>query len=207
MGSLPAEFGAVCDSWRGASVLGASAVATGVSGVATSRTSGDGSGSGSAEGAGAASLGDAAVDCWVGNVAAGGSAVEASLGEEVELAWASSTELCATRDVESDEESAAGADESVDDVGSVDDVLAADSDAELEADDEESDDELEESDDELEELVSVGSANATGVFATAAPTPSANANAPARTMYCAFTGIALRGQPARAPAERSLEPA
>ena len=75
MGSLPAEFGAVCDSWRGASVLGAAAVATGVSGVATSRTSGDGSGSGSAEGAGAASLG-AAVDCWVGNVAAGGSAVE-----------------------------------------------------------------------------------------------------------------------------------
>ena len=146
------------------------------------------------------------------------------------------------------------------DVGSVDDVLAADSDAGLEADDDEPDDELEgsddelegsddeleesdrryvegsdgelegsdgelegsddeldepddeleedEPDDELEELVSFGSANATaGVFATAAPTPSANANAPARTMYCAFTGIALRGQSARAPAERPPEPA
>ena len=129
-----------------------------------------------------------------------GSAVEASLAEEVALAWASSTELCATRDVESDEESAAGADEFVDDVGSVDDVLAADSGDGLEADDDEPDD-------EREELVSVGAANATaGVFATAAPTPSAKANAPARTMYCAFTGIALRGQPARAPAERPPEP-
>src|SRR4029079_16206335 len=56
-----------------------------------------------------------------------GSAVEASLGEEVELAWAS-TELCTTPDVEPDEESAAEADEAVDDVGSVDDVLAGDSD-------------------------------------------------------------------------------
>ena len=136
-----------------------------------------------------------------------GSAVEASLGEEVELAWAS-TELCTIPDVEPDEEPAAEADEFVDDVGSVDDVLAADSDDELEADDDEPDDESDESDDELEELVSVGSANATpGVFATAAPTPSATANTPARTMYCAFTGIALRGQPARAPAERPPEPA
>ena len=72
-----------------------------------------------------------------------GSAVEASLGEEVELAWAS-TELCTIPDVEPDEEPAAEADESVDDVGPVDDVLAADSDDEPEADDE--------SDDELEEL-------------------------------------------------------
>jgi hypothetical protein len=62
-------------------------------------------------------------------------------------------------------------------------VLAADSDEELDVDD-----------DELEELVSVGSANATpGVVAAAAPTPSANARTPARTMYCASTGIALRG--------------
>ena len=122
-----------------------------------------------------------------------GSAVEASLAEEVELAWAS-TELCTTPDVEPDEEAAAEADESVDDVGSVDDVLAADSDDGLEADDDESDD-------EREELVSVGSANATpGVVATAPPTPSANANTPARIMCCAVTGIALRGQSARAPA-------
>ena len=56
--------------------------------------------------------------------------------------------------------------------------------------------------------MSVGSANATpGVVATAPPTPSANANTPARTMYCAFTGIALRGQSARALAERPPEPA
>src|SRR4029078_4639356 len=115
-------------------------------------------------------------------------AVEASLGEEVALAWASSRELCATRDVESDEESAAGADESVDDVGSVGDVLAADSGDGLEAD-------ADEPDDEREELVSVGSAKRNaGVLATAAPMPSANASTPARTMYCAFTGIALRGQ-------------
>ena len=51
-----------------------------------------------------------------------------------------------------------------------------------------------ESDDELEELASVGAANATaGVFPTADPMPSANARTPARTMYCASTGIALRG--------------
>jgi hypothetical protein len=87
--------------------------------------------------------------------------------------------------VEPDEEPAAEADEVVDDVGSVDAVLAADSDDELEVDDDEPDD-------ELEELVSVGSANATaGVFVTTASKPSATANAPARTMYCAFTGIAF----------------
>ncbi len=63
-------------------------------------------------------------------------------------------------DVESDEEPVAEADELVEEVGSVDDVFAADSDDELDVDDDESDD-------ELEELVSVGSANATaGVFAT-----------------------------------------
>ena len=85
--------------------------------------------------------------------------------------------------VEPDEEPAAEADEVVDDVGSVDAVLAADSDDELEVDDDEPDD-------ELEELVSVGSANATaGVFVTAAPKPSVTANAPARTMYCVFIGI------------------
>ena len=57
-------------------------------------------------------------------------------------------------------------------------------------------------------MLSVGSANATaGVFATAAPMPSATANAPTRPMYCALTGIALSGQPAWAPAERPPEPA
>ena len=72
--SRPAEFGAVCDSWRGASGGGAAAVAAGVSGVAASRASGDGTGS--AEGASAAgcAVSDAAVGCWVGNAAAGGSA-------------------------------------------------------------------------------------------------------------------------------------
>ena len=106
------------------------------------------------------------------------------------MVWAS-TELCTFPDVEPDEEPATEADKFVDEVGSVDDVLAADSDDELEVDDE-SDDELEESDDELEELVSVGSASATaGVFATAAPKPRATANTPTRTMYCAFTGISL----------------
>ena len=268
VGSLPAEFGAAY--WRGASVLGAAAVAAGVSGVAASGATGDDIGF--AEGAGAArtSVGNAAVGCLVGTAAAGDSAgaavataagipvwvgvapadavvslldgvelvsaplelfliperrsaVGSSVGEEVELAWAStdlflipergsavgashgegvelawaSTDLCTTPDVEPDEEAAAEADESVDDVGSVDDVLAADSDEELEADD-----------DEPGELVSVGSANATpGVVATAPPTPSANANTPARTMYCAFTGIALRGQSARAPARCPPEPA
>jgi len=265
VGSLPAEFGAAY--WRGASVLGAAAVAAGVSGVAASRATGDDIGF--AEGAGAArtSVGNAAVGCLVGTAAAGDSAgaavataagipvwvgvapadavvslldgvelvsaplelfliperrsaVGASVGEEVELAWAStdlflipergsavgashgegvelawaSTDLCTTPDVEPDEEAAAEADESVDDVGSVDDVLAADSDDGLEADDDESDD-------EREELVSVGSANATpGVVATAPPTPSANANTPARINCCAVTGIALKGQSARAPA-------
>ena len=221
VGSLPAGFGAVCDSPCRASGEGASAVATGVAGVAASRASGDGTGSAEDAGPAGCSLGDAVVGCWVRNAAAGGSAgaanatpegtpvrvgrapadaveslldgvelacappelflipergyaVEASLGEGVALAWASSRELCATRDVESDEESAAGADESVDDVGSIDDVLAGDSGDGLEAEDDEPDD-------EPEELVSVGSANATpGVVATAPPTPSANANTPAR---------------------------
>ena len=51
--------------------------------------------------------------------------------------------------------------------------------------------EADEVDDELEDEESVGSADATpGVFATAAATPSATANMPTRTMYCAFTGIA-----------------
>jgi hypothetical protein len=226
VGSLPAEFGATCDSPCGASVLGAAAVATGVSGVAAFRATGDDIGF--AEGAGPAvclvslldgvELVGAPPDLFLipeGGSAFGGSVGEevalawappdlfliperrsafgASVAEEVELAWASSTDLCATRDVESDEEPAAGADEFVDDVGSVD-VLAADSGDGLDVDDEPG------------ELVSSGAANATpGVVATAPPTPSANANTPARTMYCAFTGIALRGQSARAPAEHPPE--
>jgi hypothetical protein len=112
------------------------------------------------------------------------SGVKAPLGEEVELAWAP-TELCAVPDIEPDEESAAVADEFVDDVGPVDDVLPADADDEVAADDDESDD-------ELEELESVGSANATpGVFATAAPAPRATTHTPTRTMYCAFIATAI----------------
>ena len=217
IGTLPAKFGALCDSPCGASALGVAAVATGVSGVAASRATGDDA---TARGlAGAAMATAAGIPVWVGVAPADvvvslldgvelvcappelcttperGSAVEASLGEEVELAWAS-TELCTTPDVEPDEEAAAEADESVDDVGSVDDVLAADSDDELDVDD------------EPEELVSSGAANATaGVFATTAPTPSTNARTPARTMFCASAGKAFRGKPARAPAQRPPEPA
>ena len=132
-----------------------------------------------------------------------GSAVEASLAEEVELALAS-TELGVLPDVEPDGEPAAEADDRVDEDDFVDEVESVDDDV-LTAD---SDDELE-VDDEPDELVSVGAANATpGVAATAPPTPSATANIPARTMYCAFSGITLTGQSARAPAVRFLlEPA
>jgi hypothetical protein len=212
IGSLPAKFGAVRDSLCRASVLGAAAVATGVSGVAASCATSDGTGSAEDACAAGRSVGNAAAGgsagaavataegtpVWV-RIAPGdavvsllddvelacaqpelcttperGSAVEASLGEEVELAWAP-PELCTVPEVEPDE-AAAEADESVDDVGSVDDLLAADSDDGLDVDDDEPDD-------EREELVSVGSANATpGVVATAPPTPSANANTPARTM-------------------------
>ena len=113
-----------------------------------------------------------------------GSGVAVPLGEEVELVWAL-TELGAIPDFEPDEESAAEADEVVDDVGPVDDVLAPESDDELDVDDGESDD-------ELEELESLGSASATpGVFAAAAPRPRMTANTPTRTMYFALTDIAL----------------
>jgi len=149
VGSLPAEFGAVGDSPCGASVLAAAAVATGVSGVAASRATGDDIGF--AEGVGPAvclvslldgvelvgappelfliperrsavesSVGEEIELAWASTelflIPERGSEVGALLAEEVELAWESSTELCATRDVESDEESAAGADEFVDDV-------------------------------------------------------------------------------------------
>ena len=104
-----------------------------------------------------------------------GSAVDAPPTGEVELVWAS-TELCTLPDAEPEDEPAAEADELVDGVEPVDDVLAAESDDEPEADD----DEL---DDELDEPESDGSANATpGVLATAAPTPSATANRPTRAM-------------------------
>ena len=70
---------------------------------------------------------------------------------------------------------------------------AADSVDELEADDDEPESlEPEEESDEVDELESAGLANATpGVLATAAPTPSATANEPTRTMYCTFTGMGL----------------
>lgn len=158
-------------------------------------------------------MGNAAIGCCVGNVAAGGSAgapvapsadTSVSVGatsadamlllDGVELVCAP-PELCSIPErgssVVPEEEPAAEADEFVADVGPVDDGLPADVDDGLPAD---SDDELEvdddESDDELEELESVGSANATaGVLATAAPMPSATANTPTRTMHCAFTAI------------------
>jgi hypothetical protein len=127
-----------------------------------------------------------------------GSGVEAARCGEVELAWAS-TELSAIADVISEEEPVDEADESVEDVGPVDDGRAADSGEELEAAEDEledevdeSEDEVDESEDEVEELESVGSASATpGVFATAVPMPSATANMPTRPIYCAFTGIAI----------------
>jgi len=140
IGTLPAKFGALCDSPCGASVLGAAAVATGVSGVAAFFL-----------GAGRAgcSLSDAAAGCLGGDAAAGGLAGAAgataagtpvwvgvapadavvSLLDGVELVCAP-PDLCTTPD----EEPAAEADEFVDDLGSVDDVLAADSDDEPEAD-------------------------------------------------------------------------
>ena len=100
-----------------------------------------------------------------------GSAVDAPPTGEVELVWAS-TELCTIPDAEPEDEPAAEADELVDGVEPVDDVLAAESDDEPEADD-----------DELDEPESDGSANATpGELATAAPAPSATANRPTRAM-------------------------
>ena len=104
-----------------------------------------------------------------------GSAVDAPPTGEVELVWAS-TELCTIPDAEPEDEPAAEADELVDGVEAVDDVLAAESDDEPEADDDEPDD-------ELDEPESDGSANAIpGVLATAAPAPSATANTPTRAM-------------------------
>ncbi len=250
VGSLSAEFGAVCGLPCGASALGAAAVAAGVTGVAASRATGDGIGF--AEGVGAAVC---SVGCWVGNVAAGGSAGVAvataegtpvrvgvapadalvSLLDGVELVCGP-PELCAIPgrgsavavELAGDEpavlEERGDGDnpvtgDTVDVEPGARDVVRAPAGGtsrvgcgrrprpvtapacDAGSDDDEPEDGLEE--DESDD----GSANATGgVFATAAPTPSANANAPARTMYCAFTGIALGGQPAWAPAERSPEP-
>jgi hypothetical protein len=99
-----------------------------------------------------------------------------------------SPELGAFSDTEPGEEPVDEADEVVEEVGSVDGVLAADSAEELDVVDDD------EPRDELEELASVGSANAIpGVVATAPPTPSANARTPARTMCCTSIGTALRG--------------
>ena len=127
VGSLPAEFGATCDSPCGASVLGAAAVATGVSGVAAfflgagragcslsdaaaGCLGGDAAAGGLAGAAGATAAGtpvwvgvapaDAVVSGWCArrpnSFPERGSAFEAaSVGEEVELAWAP-TELCTT---------------------------------------------------------------------------------------------------------------
>ena len=119
-----------------------------------------------------------------------------------------SPELCAV----SDNESGVGADVDSDDVVDAVDseavVDAVDSEAVPVADsDEEPDDVDDEPDDDLEEPVSVGSANAiAGVLAMAAPTPSAKAKTLARTRCCASAGIALRGEPARAPGQPLPEP-
>jgi hypothetical protein len=210
--ALLAEFGAVCDSPCGASAVAPSSATSDCTG-----SSAGGGAAGCSVGVAAAggSSGDAVASAedslvWVGVASVDAvvslldvvepvcvppelcttpgreSAVEARRGEVVELVWVS-TELSTFSDVELDEEPAAEVDEVVEEVGSVDDVLAADSDDELDVDDDEPDA-------ELDELVSVGSAIATaGVFATAAPMPSANARTPARTMCCASTGTALWG--------------
>ena len=186
VGSLPAEFGAVCDWPRGACGVAAAAVATAVSGGAASPATSDGTCL--AEDPGAA-------DDLVGNAAAGDSAGAAVAtaegtpgGAGLALADAVASrldgvepvcappELCTTPDDEPAEAPAADADEPVDEAGPVDAVPATDS--ELEADD---DGDAEEPADEPEDPASAGSANATpGVFATTAPTPSATAKTPAR---------------------------
>jgi hypothetical protein len=74
VGSLSAESGAVRDPPCAASIVGAAAIATGVSGVAASCITGDGTGS--AEGAAGASgccVGNAAFGCWMDNAAGDGS--------------------------------------------------------------------------------------------------------------------------------------
>ena len=217
VGSLPAEFGAVCDWPRGACGVAAAAVATAVSGGAASPATSDGTCL--AEDPGAA-------DDLVGNAAAGDSAGAAVAtaegtpgGAGLALADAVASrldgvepvctpaELRTTPDDEPAEEPAADADEPVDEAGPVDAVPATDSELELELEADDDDGDAEEPADEPEEPESAGSANATpGVFATAAPTPSATANTPARTTHRTCTGTPLTGQPSRAPAERPPEP-
>jgi hypothetical protein len=199
--ALPAEFGGVLESPRAESGV--------VSCSATTDDNGSTEGVGSSGDAATAGSSDGSVATeevtlgWVGVASADelvspldgvegfappglwttperAPAVEARRGEEVEL-FCESTELGVFSAVGPDDESAAEAEE----VGSVDDGPAADSDDELGVDDE--------SDGELGEFVSSGAANATaGVFATTTPTPSANARTPARTMWCASTGMALK---------------
>jgi hypothetical protein len=83
IGTLPAKFGALCDSPCGASVLGVAAVATGVSGVAASRATGDDA---AARGlAGAAMATAAGIPVWVGVAPAD---VVVSLLDGVELVCA-----------------------------------------------------------------------------------------------------------------------
>jgi len=73
VGSLSAESGAVRDPTCAASTVGAAAIATGVSGVAASCITGDGTGS--TEGASVSSccVGNAAFGCWMDNAAGDGS--------------------------------------------------------------------------------------------------------------------------------------
>jgi hypothetical protein len=192
--ALLAEFGAVCESPCGASAVAPSRA------TSDCTSSSEGAGAGCSSGDAVASAEDTLVWVAVASVDAVVSLLDVvepvcvppelcttpERESAVELVWVS-TELSTSSDVELDEEPVAEVDEVVEEVGSVDAVPAADSDDELDVDDDEPDA-------ELDELVSVGSAIATaGVFATAAPMPSANARTPARTMCCASTGIAFWG--------------
>jgi hypothetical protein len=189
VGALPAAFGVVCESRCGAADVAlccATRDNTGFSSGDVAATA-----EGSAVRVGVASA-DAVVPLLVEvepEWAPPELCTTPERGSAVELV-SESTELCTASDVEPDEESSEETDGVVDDVASVDEAFAADPDDELDADDESDD----ESDDDPAELVSSGAANATaGVFATAAPRPSANARTPARMMCCASAGKAVRG--------------
>ena len=212
-GPLPAELCPGCAAPRGALGVGVAAAATGVPAAAPCPATGEGSGS--TEGVASAACAAAAeAGRTLGADAAGvlvapadavgspladvelvcappelcttpdrGSAVDGSPSDGEEPDWPS-TEPCPTPDVTSTDEPGAAADEPDDGVEPVDDI----SDAESE-DDPVADDDEEESDEEPE---SDGSATANpGVFATAAPMPSATANALTRPRYFALISMGL----------------
>ena len=111
-----------------------------------------------------------------------GSAVDGSPTDEVAPDWPS-TEPCPTPDAASTDEPGAAADEPADGVEPVDDISDAESEDDPVADDDEESDEEPESD---------GSATANpGVFAAAAPMPSATATALTRPRYFALISMGL----------------